>query len=531
MKVATASQMRSIDTKAIQGMGIPGVVLMENAGLRVVELIEAKLHGLYGLDVVVVCGKGNNGGDGFVIARHLSDAGANVRVFAVAAATEFAGDAAIQLRICKSTALSITHLGELGEMERLSHVLNRCDLVVDALLGTGFSGLPRGIVGQTIEALSGCPAPVVSVDVPSGVESDSGRVPGPAVSAHWTVTFGLPKVGLLIHPGCENAGEVWLGDIGIPPDLVADSPTQCSLATDERVAAMLPVRAPDAHKGSCGRIGIVAGCARYAGAAVLAGRAAMRSGAGIVTLVVPAGINNVVKAGAIETTTWPAAETESGSLAVKGFEGEAPLLKDVDSLAIGPGLSRDEETLAVVRQMLSSATVPAVLDADALFAFAGNAESLRQYGCSKVLTPHPGEMAALLGIAVHEVQDNRIDVAREAAEATGAVIVLKGARTVIAAPDGRVHINPTGNPGMASGGTGDVLTGVIVSLLGQGLDLTQATTAGVYLHGMAGNLAATDKGESGLIAGDLVENLPYAFEIVRKRNRGESVNSRLRRLI
>jgi len=530
MKVATSAQMKAIDARAIHEVGVPGVVLMENAGLRVVELIEAKFNRLRGLRVVVLCGRGNNGGDGFVIARHLVHAGALVHVYATASAEEFVGDAAIQRKICEKEALPVSDLTQGGEMEKLVQMVERSELVVDALLGTGLTGAPRGTVSAVIEQLATCPAPIVAVDVPSGVESDSGRVSGAAVRAQWTVTFGLPKVGLLIHPGCQFAGEVWLGEIGIPPSVIEEAELACNLITGEEVAAMLPCRAPDAHKGSCGKIGIVAGCARYAGAATLAARAAMRSGAGLVTLLVPASLNGIVRYGTVEATTIPMAETETGSIAEHGVDAVIPFLQERDALAIGPGLSRDEETLSAVRRILDAVSVPAVLDADALFAFAGQTASLRGYRFPKILTPHPGEMATLLGISPREVQENRLEVARTAAEQTEAVVILKGARTVVAAPDGQIFINPTGNAGMASGGTGDVLTGMVASLLGQGLDSLSAAVSAVYLHGLAGDLAAAAKGESALVASDLIESLPDAWKMTTAPVAAAQINNRLTRL-
>lgn len=530
MKAVTSAQMRALDDAAIQHTGIPGVVLMENAGLRVVELVEKKFPTVEGLDVVVLCGKGNNGGDGFVIARHLANAGARVRVFTTADSDEVEGEAAVHRAIAEDAVLSVTDIRATTGMESFTQSLERCGLVVDAMLGTGISGEVRGVVRQVIEELSGCRAPTVAVDIPSGIDSDTGNVCGAAVSARWTVTFALPKVGLLIYPGAAYCGEVWLGDIGIPAALVHDPAIGCHLITPEMVRTWLPKRGPEAHKGSCGRVAIVAGSSGYAGAAILASRAATRSGVGLVTLCLPRSVNSAVKAASVESTTLPLPETAEQTVALEGLADVLSLLKRVDALALGPGISRNGETLEFVRELVSKAELPVVLDADAVFAFAGKPELLKTVTAPKIMTPHPGEMSYLLGIPVEAVQSNRLGIARQAAERSGSTIVLKGARTVIATPEGETYINPTGNAGMATGGTGDVLTGLIVALLGQGLSPTQAAAAGAYLHGTAGDSVAAERGEAGLIAGDLVDALPGAWMEVMSGDRGQNINARLRRL-
>ncbi|MCS6860251.1 MAG: NAD(P)H-hydrate dehydratase [Abditibacteriales bacterium] len=543
VKLTLTSEIRQIDQTAIEQLGMSGMMLMESAGLRVVESIEAKMGDLRGKRVVIVCGKGNNGGDGFAIARHLSIAGAAVRVFLAASKQDVSGDALAHLRFAEATNVPVTEVVNEGMIGAVEPAIASAHLVVDAMLGTGVSGAPRGMVAKIIPLLNRADAPVVAVDVPSGLNADTGEVAGACVQATWTVTLGLPKRGLLLYPGAAYAGEVYVGDLGIPPALLNGEHLRTNVTTPDIVRAWLPPRKPTAHKGDCGRVLVVGGSAGMLGAALLAGRAALRGGAGLVTLALPQGLNQAAKAALLEATTLPLSETPNQTVDPAALHQIQSLLHRFNALAIGPGISREDGAAAFVRSVVASSVVPTVIDADGILAFAGERrEELQKANAPLVLTPHPGEMAALLATRIEEVERDRIATAQQAANECHAVVVLKGARSIVAAPtspspllgkegQGEVYVNPTGNAGMATGGSGDVLTGLIAALIAQGLDALRAAVVGTYLHGLAGDLAAVEKGQASLIAGDLNEFLPAAFQRVQTLPEERRMTPRLYRLV
>ena len=514
-----------------------GMMLMENACLRVVESIEAKMGDLRGRRVVVVCGKGNNGGDGFAIARYLSIAGAEVKALLAASRKDVSGDALAHLRFAEAANVPITEITSDGKANAVAQAMGQARLIVDAMLGIGISGGARGVIAKIIPFVNEADAPVVAVDVPSGLNADTGEVAGACVKAMWTVTLGLPKRGLLLYPGAAYAGEIYVGDLGIPSSLLNGEHLRTNVTTPDLVRAWLPQRKPTAHKGDCGRVLVVGGSAGMLGAALLAGRAALRGGVGLVTLALPQSLNLAAKAALLEATTLPLPETQNQTVDSSALNQIQPLLNRLNALAIGPGISREEGAAEFVRCLVKQARVPMVIDADGIVAFAGEhrTELRERHGVrsllSRVLTPHPGEMATLMGISIEEAERDRIATAQQAANDCGAVIVFKGARSIVAAPNGEVYVNPTGNAGMATGGSGDVLTGLITALLAQGLDALRAAAVGTYLHGLAGDLAAAEKGQPSLIAGDLNEFLPAAFEKVQMLHEERWVTPRLYRLI
>lgn len=538
MRVVTGREMREIDREAIEGLGIPGPVLMENAGSAVAREIERILlehpgsepiglgfrRTLSGTKVAIFCGKGNNGGDGFVVARHLLDRGADVSVFLVWPKDEITGDARLNLEILERMDGNIAYLGEgASAAEAATLAASQADVIVDAILGTGIRGPVTGPAAAVIEALMRAPRRlVVSVDVPSGVQADTGAVVGPAVKADVTVTFALPKVGLVVYPGAEYCGRLVVADIGIPRRILEAPGRGFTLIDREFAAGLLPPRRPDSHKGSYGRVLVVAGSEGLAGAAVLSSVAVLRSGAGLVTL---AGPESLVDAMASrlppEVMTLALPETRARSIARASAGVVIDRAGSFDALAIGPGLSRNPETQEAVREIVSESPIPVVVDADGLNALAADLEFLvglaERARAPLVFTPHPGEMARLTGLSPAEVQADRIRIAQECAEAWGAAIVLKGARTVVAGPGGDVYINTSGNPGMATAGAGDVLTGVVAGLIAQGLDGVKAAALGVYVHGLAGDLARDEVGSSGLVASDILDRLPRALDACRAR--------------
>jgi hydroxyethylthiazole kinase-like uncharacterized protein yjeF len=493
LPVFTAAEMRALDARAVADLRIPGARLMEAAGSGAASLLARRFGSLRSRRVAVMCGKGNNGGDGFVAARRLAARGARVRVYLAGRRDEVHGDAAEALSRWRGP---VAELADRSVLAHLDRELGVADLVVDALLGTGLRGPARGLVAEVIEAINRAGRigrPVAALDVPSGVDSDRGQLLGPAVEARITATFVGYKPALLLHPACERAGEVMVIPIGIPEaEVGAGIKTHLLEAADAR-AGLIPRRA-DTHKGTYGHLLVVAGSLGKTGAAALAGRAGLRSGAGLVTVATSASQQPIVAVLGMETMTEALAETAERSL-----------------VALGPGLSLVAETEALARAMVEEVERPMVVDADALTALTGHLDVLARARAPRVLTPHPGEMARLLGTSVSEVQADRLGVVREFCQRHRVWLVLKGAHSIVGAPDSALRINPTGNPGMATGGTGDVLTGMIGAFLARGLDPLAALQAAVYLHGAAGDLAARARGEEGLIAGDILEHIPLAL--------------------
>jgi NAD(P)H-hydrate epimerase len=527
LRVVTAAEMREIDRRATAEYGISGLVLMENAGFRVFECARRVLGELEGKLVVVLAGKGNNGGDALVAARHLVQHGAQVRVILDGDPAVVTGDAGVNLEIWRRLGQRLYLLQDRNGIQVLQLALMQADLVVDGLYGTGFKGGVRDRARRAVEAINEVGKPVIAVDIPSGVEADTGAVRGVAVRADHTVTFGLPKLGLVLEPGASYAGELHVVDISLPRALL-EAPDGRYLLTAALVRNWLPARARDAHKGRFGHVLVVAGARGMLGAACLAAKAATRSGAGLVTLAVPRSLQETAAGFQAEIMTLGLPETGAGTLNRAAREQIEEYLGRVTVLALGPGLSTHPETAELVRELLPGVRIPCVLDADGLNAFGmkdrgtgaaapeieGGFPPGRPHAAPLVITPHPGEMARLLGSRVTDVQADRLGTAERAAGEWRCTLVLKGARTLVAAPGGPTYINPTGNPGMATGGSGDVLTGMIAGLMAQGLAPKQAAAAAAYLHGRAGDLAAAERGQAPLLAGDLLEKLPAAFKEV-----------------
>ncbi|HWR39387.1 MAG TPA: NAD(P)H-hydrate dehydratase [Patescibacteria group bacterium] len=510
MKLVTAAQMRGIDHQAIHQYGIPGVVLMETAGNAVARRIVEVLSTAADKKICVFAGKGNNGGDGYVIARFLQSQGARVKVFLVGSRQEVSGDARVNLDVIERMGMEICEIKDTTKWDIIGVAVSFADCLVDALLGTGFNGELQGVMLKTVELINRSGKPVFAVDIPSGVHADTGQIGGSAIKATYTVSLGMLKPGILLYPGAEYAGEVTLAELGIPSAVIAEQEIRCNLLTAATVQRLLPQRTANSHKGMWGRIVVVAGSRGFSGAAALAATGALRAGAGLVTLAAPAGIQGILATKLTEVMTRALPETPGGGLDLTAVEEVRQLAGGADVLALGPGLGTQAETRELVREVLRTVSCPLVLDADALNALVGYTEELAQIEALAVLTPHPGEMARLLRVSIDDVQKDRIGVTQRAASAWNCIVVLKGARTVVAFPDGEVFLNSTGNAGMASGGTGDVLTGVIAALIGQGLSSHDAAVCGVYLHGLAGDIVAQN-GMTGLTAGDLAAALPAAL--------------------
>lgn len=509
MKVVTTHTMQSIDQQAIAGCSITGLELMENAGRSCVEEITARFGSAEGQKAIVFAGRGNNGGDGYVIARLLDRLGWDVKVIILAAPEIIQGDAATNLARLPQEMISVcTNEGELAA--RCGEDIGRAHLVVDALLGTGLRNDVSGIYLEAIELINSSGRPVLAVDIPSGIHGTTGRVLGRAVMADTTVTFAFAKLGNVLYPGAEYTGRLRVADIGIPPHLMEAAPGY-EFLNSTCMAPMLHRRERMAHKGNFGHCLIIAGSTGKTGAAALAANSAVRTGSGLVTLAVAESLNPILEIKTTEAMTVPLPDAGSGYLGSSAFPAIEKMLGTRDAVAVGPGIERRPGTVALVHKLVESISSPLVIDADGLNALAEDLTVLhRKKSGALVLTPHPGEMSRLVGSTVPDVEAIRFSVAQEFSRRYGIFLVLKGARTIIAAPDGTAAINGSGNPGMATGGMGDVLTGILVSLLGQGYNAWDACRLGVFLHGYAADMVASKKGEIGMSATDVQEKIPYA---------------------
>jgi len=506
MKLVTASEMRELDRRAIQELGIPSLVLMENAGRTTYRILRREFAGLQG-EVAVVAGRGNNGGDGFVVARYLANAGIPVAVFLLGPRDRVSGDARVNLEILAHLGIAVAEVLTEADLNPLIHRLAKAGLIVDALLGTGLNAPVQGLMAALMERINHLRAKVLAVDIPTGLSADTGEVLGVALKAQVTVTYGWPKLGQVLPPGRDYVGRLWQVDIGIPPILAREAPVSLSEAGEMR--ALLPPRPAGSHKGVFGHLLVLAGSVGKTGAAAMAAEAALRAGAGLVTLGVPASLNDILEAKLTEAMTLPL--PEAAAARALGKAAWAPIVEFLGekfTLALGPGIGTHPETRELVVRLVRDLACPMVIDADGINNLAGATGGLKDAAGPRILTPHPGEMARLVGLTTPEVQARRLDLARETAAKFGVTLVLKGAQTVVAAPDGRASLNSTGNPALASGGTGDVLTGLIGGFLAQGLAPWDAARLGVYLHGLAADFFVSHNGQRGMIAGDLLAVWP-----------------------
>lgn len=512
MKLVTAKEMKALDVQAQNDYAMPGILLMDNAAQAVAEAVHEALTALEGERVVIFCGGGNNGGDGLGAARWLQSYGVSVRAFIVGAALEAVqGDAALELAMFTKAGGRVEALSTEDDWVLAELAASKADVLVDALLGTGFHGELEGDVLRACELLNKSEKYILAVDIPTGVNADNGAVSEQAVRADHTVTMALVKTGLLLYPGREYCGDIELADISMPVKLVEEYKSDKYRLTDEIVRELLPLRKANAHKGDAGRVVICAGSPGYTGAAALASDAAVKAGAGLVSLYTPLSSRDVLAIKLTEVMVHGLLERMPGILGGGAASDVASSAEAADVLAIGPGLGTSESTQEAVRTILQKITTPVVIDADALTALAGHTEILAAMQAQKVLTPHPGEMARLTGLEIAEIEADRINVAKKYAEEWQAIVVLKGAPTVIGCPNGTVYVNSTGNSSLATGGSGDVLTGIIAGLAAQEISLQEAAICGVYLHGLAAELTGID---IGLAAGELAALLPQAREQV-----------------
>lgn len=518
MKLVTASQMQDLDRRTIQECGIPGIVLMENAGRGAAELLVRYFPQAREGTVAVLAGRGNNGGDGFVIARHLKNWGIPAKVYLFASIDDVQGDALTNLQIWLKMGGELIEIPYKGNFARKRKELSSASLFVDAIFGTGLNAEVKGLLKEVISFINSTPQPVMAVDIPSGLNATDGKVLGAVIRADLTATFGLAKIGQVSEPGARYVGHLEVVDIGIPRTLIEQTDIKARLLDPEELnLSLLDPRPGHAHKGDYGHLFVLAGTPGKTGAAAMVCSGALRTGAGLVTLGIPASLNPILEAKLTEAMTEPLPDAGTGYLCANALERIRQLLEGKTALAFGPGISTQPQVQELFFELIPEISVPLVIDADGITALASRPEILKKCAGTAILTPHPGEMARLVGLTTDKVQADRIGVAKSFATAYGCIVVLKGDRTVIATPEEEVYINPTGNPGMASGGTGDVLTGMIGGLLAQGLPPLDAATWGTYLHGLAGDIAAQALGEIPLIAGDLIDRIPDALNEVRVR--------------
>lgn len=517
MKIVSIEAMRLLDDRTIKEKGIPGKELMDRAGLCVANEVEAYLerNQLEGAIIRLIAGRGNNGGDAFAAAYHLFQRDLLPLVLLAGTVDQVKGDAAEHLERMQEEEIALLEVATPEEWDELRNELRSGTVIVDGLLGTGTKGPVRGPTAAAIDFIRACSrrSYVVAIDVPSGLDPDTGTVQGPAVQADLTVSIGLPKRGLLADTALPYVGKLEVVDIGFPREYVEELPGEEGGEALHRsdVLPWFSRRDRGAHKGNYGHVVLIGGARGYAGAMSMATAAAARCGAGLVSALVPESIAPIVAAYCPEVMVHAAPETDTGSLAARGWAQWAKRLGDFDAIGLGPGMTRHADTREWVQQVLQKVSCPVVLDADALSVLADEPSLLSAASCPVVCTPHPGEFATLFGLSVEEVQADRVRHARDQAKQAGITLVLKGARTVIAQPDGLAYINMTGNPGMATGGTGDVLTGMITSLLGQGHAPFQAAGAGVWIHGEAGDRVAANRSETTLLASDLLDAFPAIF--------------------
>ncbi len=511
MYLVTAEMMRQIDRAAIDRHSTPTLELMENAGRGIAEqlILQNVIDPALYAQVIIFCGKGNNGGDGFVVGRYLHEAGIDVKILFIGTVKSLSDVARVNHQRAVECGVVVNELKNINDIDPHLH----CTHFIDAIFGTGFSGAPHGLAAETIKFINDHNATTISIDLPSGLNADNGQHEGAVVRANYTYTLALPKYGLYLSPGRELAGQVEIVPIGIPDEVLNEFNFQHQLITAEMVASKLPKRRSDGHKGDFGYLLIIAGSNGLTGAAELTANSAMRSGCGMVRMACPESTQPILAAKLTEIMTHPLPDVaKNGALALRGLGEIRQLALDYDALALGPGIGRHHETIELVKRFVSDNEKSMVIDADGLFALSSKMDVLKESKAPIVLTPHAGEFKRLSGIEAPTDIHKRFEIAHSFAKEFNVTLLLKGSPTIITTLDGSCYLNPTGNSGMAKGGSGDVLTGIIASFMAQGLSGENAAVCGAYVHGLAGDFAADALTKRAMIAGDIIDFLPGAFE-------------------
>ena len=517
MYLVNAKQMQLIDKTTIEDFGIPGRVLMENAGREATKIFTKIFKNSLNKKIAIAAGSGNNGGDGFVIARTLNFYGYDVTLFLFSDSKKIKGEAKDNFNLLNSLDIPIIILDTPEKFNNNKKMMSTADVWIDAILGTGLKYQVKEHIKNVIEYINNLKKPIFAIDMPSGLNSDTGLPNGISIIADYTVSFGLAKIGQKLYPGAKYIGKLQVADIGIPPHIIKQSSITTKLITPDYIQSEFFSKKPDAHKGDCGNLLVIAGSVGKTGAAILTAKSAVRSGAGLVTIAVPESINSIIESCVTEAMTYPLPETSKKIIKADSFNIIKKLLKGKTCIAIGPGLGAESNTKKLIFKLIKESTVPMVIDADALNAISENPEILKKAKAPIILTPHPNEMARLVKKDTKQVCKEKINIAKNFAKKYNVILILKGAGTVIAMQDESIFINSSGNQGMASGGTGDVLTGIIAGFVSYGYTPNISAITGVYIHGAAGDTAASKKGFAGLIASDIIEALPY--EIKKLENR------------
>jgi len=508
MKVSSVDEMRNLDSRATKEFNIPQEMLMENAGEAVYFVILREL-GVRDKKFVVFCGTGNNGGDGLVVARKIHSNGGDVKILFLGDKTRLKGAAKRNFEIISKVPIETY---DVKSIESIKPIVLHSDVIIDAIFGTGLIRDVEGIYREAIQLINESGKKVISVDIPSGINGDTGKVMGIAVRADYTVTFGLPKVGNILYPGYEHCGRLYVSHISFPPSLYDTD----SIKVETNDLIELPERKKDTHKGSYGKVLFIAGSSNYLGAPYFSALSFLKAGGGLSYLAAPRSISPFLANKGSEVVFVPQEETSSGSIALKNEEELLDLSEKVDMVVMGPGLSLNEETQDLVRKLTREIKSPLLIDGDGITAIARGMQIIKERGSETILTPHLGEMSRITKVKIEEISENRVEILQKTARELNAIVALKGAHSLIGYPDGRVFINMSGNPGMATAGSGDVLTGTIAAMFGLGLSIEEAVRIGVFIHGFAGDLAAKDKGEDGITAQDILDYLPLALKHYRE---------------
>ena len=503
MKVCYSDEMRNIDKAAIEKAGIPGIVLMENAAIVCVDEIKKLYTNLEGLKVAIFCGKGNNGGDGFAIARHLYNKKCNVTVF-LTCGNDFEGDALLNFEIIKRMNLNIINLSQVPLD------FKQYDLIVDAIFGTGVKGEITGLNYDVINAINDSSAYILSVDVPSGIDSDSGKICSVCVKADKTVTFAAYKVGLLMYPGADYAGDIVVADISIPQYILKETASDIQVADTKFFRQNMPCRAKNSQKGDYGKLLIIAGSKGMTGAAYLCAQSAMLCGSGLVTLATPDCVNEILEIKTTEAMTLPL-KSENGFVSAEAIDVISEKMQKCDAVLIGPGLGICDGVYDILRLLLSQSEIPVIVDADAITCLAKNISLLKNKKCQVILTPHSMEFSRISGFKLEEIENNRIEISKKFAEEFDVTLILKGSHTIVTGSRGKQYINITGNPGIATDGSGDVLAGIKASFVARGIEPHKASAMAVFLHGICGDIASDKRGMESIMATDVMQSIPEAY--------------------
>lgn len=513
MKIASVLEMRTMDRQAVEQFGVSEQLLMENAGLAACSVISREF-GVRGKKFIVFCGLGNNGGDGFVVARKLHSMGGLVKVFILGDKRKYSGVAKGNYRMASLLAMDMQ---AVKSADGIREVISECDAIVDAIFGTGLAREIKGYLGWIIDLINASGKTVFSLDIPSGINGDTGEIMGKAVRADYTVTFGLPKTGNLLYPGFTHCGNLSVSHISFPPALY-DNP---DLKVDVNLPVALPERQPAGYKKTFGEVLFIAGAAGYMGAPYFSSYSFLKAGGGYSRLAAPSSIASLIASKGSELVIHPQEQTGGGSIAYSNITALLDLANRMDMVVIGPGLSLDGETQRLARELIAEIEVPVLIDGDGITAISADKAFLRDRREQTVITPHMGEISRFTGMEISRIVKKPVEVLQFTARQLNSVIVLKGAHTLIGYPDESVYFNMSGNSGMAKAGTGDVLNGVIAAMYGLGLDLPEAARMGVFVHGLAADIAAQETGEDGISAQDIMESLPEAVTVAREMEEGD----------